>query len=155
MIYKICRVYTRSSDDLNDLYQEAVIQLWKAMPGFAGNAKVSTYIYRVVLNTALIHKRKERRRQAREEEGAQQLVEHAFETTRDEQDLPTIEMLYAAIHKLRKEDRMIIILYLEQKSYDEIAEITGLTKVNVGVRINRIKERLYNLLEKNKETYEG
>lgn len=151
MVYKICRAYTWSPDDLNDLYQEALIQLWKAMPSFEGKSKVSTFIYRVVLNTALIHKRKEKRRYGREEEAAKQLMEHAQSVEeREEPTTPTVEMLYAAIHQLREEDRMMIVLYLEQKSYEEIAEIVGITKTNVGVRIGRIKERLYRLLEKNK-----
>lgn len=134
----VCALFARSPDERDDLYQEIVLQLWRSFPGFRGDAKFSTWMYRVALNTALLSRRRGARR---------------IETTTDLDlaEAPSAEPLHdgddrlalqAAIRSLPSLDRAIILLYLEQHAHDEIAAITGLETKNVGVRIVRIKKRL-------------
>ena len=143
IIYKICKVYS-SAEDFEDLYQEVLINLWKSFKTFEGRSKLSTWLYRVVLNTALTYQRNSKKHKS------QVSIDHLYampdtgnQTTEKEKQ---IEHLYLAISKLKKDDRSIVLLYLEEKSYDEIAEISGLTISNVGVRINRVKKKLFQIL---------
>jgi RNA polymerase sigma-70 factor (ECF subfamily) len=142
MIYKICRVYS-SEDDFDDLYQEVLISIWKAMKSFKGEAKLSTWLYRVVLNTALTYSRNKKRRWSRL--SFVQLKE-SHEATESPKADDKIEHLYAAIKQLAKDERALILLYLDDKKYQEIADISGLSVSNVGVKINRLKKKLYELL---------
>lgn len=143
IIYKICRVYS-DKEDFDDLYQEVLISLWKSFKSFEGRSKWSTWLYRVALNTALTYQRKEKRRKG------DILYEDApdIAAPKDEKDEKEaeVERLYHAIAQLKKDDRSVILLYLDERKYEEIAEITGLTLSNVGVRVNRIKKKLFQLL---------
>lgn len=143
VIYKICRVYS-SDQDFEDLFQEVLISLWKSHDSFEGRSKLSTWIYRVALNTALTYQRKasKLRFKTSSEELPNLSTSYHYDTKREEQ----VERLYRAISQLKKDERSIILLYLEEKQYNEIAEITGLTTSNIGVRINRIKKKLFHLL---------
>lgn len=149
ILYKIGRSYTKDQADFEDLYQEMLIQLWQSFPRFKGASKLSTFIYRVVLNTALTHQRKNKR-QLQEvglEERAFRLAdtsqqESALEQEREQQ----INLLYDCINELKKDDRAIILLHLEGNSYEEMAEILGITVNNIGVRLLRVKKRLQKLL---------
>lgn len=154
VIYKICRAYTAEQADFEDLYQEILIQLWKALPGFSGKSKLSTWVYRVALNNALVYRRNLKRREdkqaryaaeARWEAG--QSSSHFSDDDVADKDQKGVELLYTCIRELPKADRALIILYLEEKKYHEIADITGLTSSNVGVKINRIKKKLYKMLK--------
>jgi len=149
ILYKIGRAYTSDQADFEDLYQEMLIQLWQSFSRFQGASKLSTFVYRVVLNTALTHQRKNKRqlqavgleeRAFRLADNSQQ--ESALEQEREEQ----INLLYTCINELKKEDRAIILLHLEGNSYDEMAEIMGITVNNIGVRLLRVKKRLQKLL---------
>lgn len=146
IIYKMSRVYADSSD-FDDLYQEIIIQIWRSFPRFSGESKESTWLYRVALNTALTYHRNESKRKERE---ANIDVVHPENTTANpQQKEQQIERLYAAISQLKKEDRWLIVLHLEGKTYDEMVEITGLSNSNIGVKLNRIKKKLMNLLTRN------
>jgi RNA polymerase sigma-70 factor (ECF subfamily) len=138
IVRRVCSLYAATSEDRDDLYQEIVLQLWRAYPGFRGDAKFSTWMYRVALNTALLSRRRGDRR-VRTTNDLDLADAPAVEPGRDDDDL---RALYAAIRTLPTLDRAIVLLYLEQHTHDEIAEITGLEPKNVGVRIVRIKKRL-------------
>ena len=139
IIYKVTRIYSNNSEDQKDLYQEIVYQLWKSYSSFKGDSKVSTWMYRVALNTAISHLKKEKRKghQVDLEKVLRDRIEHV-DTIMEER----ITLLYAHIKNLSIVERGIILLYLEDKNYEEIASITGFSSTNIGTRINRIKQKL-------------
>jgi RNA polymerase sigma-70 factor (ECF subfamily) len=143
IIYKICRVYS-SNEDFDDLYQEILINLWRSYQSFEGRSKVSTWLYRVALNTSLTYQRNTKKNKSHTT--LQALPELAAEESGVTDKNEQIEQLYLAISQLDKNDRSIMLLYLDEKSYDEIADITGLSQSNVGVKINRIKKKLFQIL---------
>ncbi len=146
ILFKIARVYSEDID-FDDLYQEMLINVWKSLRSFKGDSKVSTWLYRVALNTALSFKRNKNRKSIPSVDIIHaQAKAHEHSTEKEELEIE-IERLYAAIRKLKKEERSLILLYLEEKTYDEIADIIGITKTNVGVKVNRIKKKLYELLK--------
>ncbi|WP_299179863.1 sigma-70 family RNA polymerase sigma factor [uncultured Aquimarina sp.] len=139
VIFKITTVYTDQSEDQQDLYQEIVYQLWKAYDSFRGDAKVSTWMYRVALNTAITRLKKEKRKGNRV--GIDQIVLKQTENYNTEFE-EKLKILYAHIKMLSDLEKGLILLLLEGKKYEEIALITGLTPTNVGTRISRIKQKL-------------
>jgi RNA polymerase sigma-70 factor (ECF subfamily) len=139
IIYKIARMYTKGSDNMNDLYQDIVYQLWKYFDTFKGESKRSTWIYRVSLNTAITQWRKEKRK------GQKVDIEHLFLQKEDDYDDEfenRLKLVYAHIKKLDPVEKGLMLLLLEGKKYAEIAEITGFSASNVGTRISRIKKKL-------------
>jgi RNA polymerase sigma-70 factor (ECF subfamily) len=139
IIYKVTAVYCGNAEDQKDLYQEIVYQLWKSYESFRGDAKVSTWLYRIALNTSIAHINREKKRAP----GVP--VDIELLNIAVEQDTGTTErlnLLYAAIKTLNAAEKGIILLFLEGNSHDEIAAITGFTKTNVGTRLGRIKEKL-------------
>ncbi|MET1056308.1 MAG: RNA polymerase sigma factor [Pedobacter sp.] len=148
-IYRICRAYLYDVSYADDLYQEILFQVWKSIQGFKGKSKVSTWIYRIAVNTAISFNAKNRRHDYLPIPDAYQLpdIEMIPEKLEEEAKL---EKLRFCISQLAAQDRIIISLLLEKKSYKEIAEITGASLTNTGVRINRIKDRLLNLMEDKK-----
>ena len=147
IINKVIRIYAVDSEDRRDLFQEIVYQLWRNYGTFKGSARVSTWLYRVALNTAITSLRKRKKVPDQEELDEQYVhLSVSFDTTeRSEQ----VRQLYSAIRSLGEVDRAIIMLYLEDLSYLEIAEVLGLTEDNVGVKLNRIKSRLRVLIGAN------
>ncbi len=142
IIYKICRLYRDSREDQEDLFQEIVYQLWKSYPGFKRESKVSSWIYRIALNTAIAIYRKSKIFI----ENYQEFPEHIHPS--DEKIISeNEERLFWALRKLNDSEKAVISLYLEDFNYQEIAEITGLSESNVGVRLNRIKNRLKEILK--------
>lgn len=137
VIYKVCYMYATGTDHLNDLYQEVVINLWKAFPNFRGESKVSTWIYRIGLNTCVSFYRKSKVR-PEVVPLTVDLEDFAYEESKTSQ----LRELYRLINRLNPLERALILLWLEEKSYVEIADITGLTRSNVAVKLNRIKEKL-------------
>jgi len=138
IIIKVCRLYTHSQEDFEDYYQEVCLQIWRSKDNFKGNAQWSTWIYRLSLNVCLTLLKKKQKKQQHLDAN-----EHLISTTEFETDpLDELDQLYIAIRKLSEIDRALILLYLEEKSYREIAEILGTNPNNVGVRIKRIKEKL-------------
>ncbi len=143
VIYKVCYLYTTPDTTLADLYQEVVLNLWKAFPKFRHECKVSTWIYRIALNTCISFIRKERH--------MPEIVTLSQDFDRMDEDDGTqamLRQLYRMINRLGQLEKSIILLYLEEKSYEEIAEITGLTQTNVATRLSRIKEKLRKMKDK-------
>lgn len=143
IIGKVCRMYCTEQADVEDLFQEIVLQLWKAWPGFNQQSKVSTWLYRISLNTAITRLRRSRARPVFRPLG--------FDQDSYAEPPPRMDMQYApelqqAISMLNKFDKSLLLLYLDDKPYNEIAEILGLSVSNVGVKINRIKKKLKELL---------
>ncbi|WP_299436820.1 sigma-70 family RNA polymerase sigma factor [uncultured Aquimarina sp.] len=139
VIFKITTIYTDQSEDQQDLYQEIVYQLWKAYDTFRGDSKISTWMYRVALNTAITRLKKEKRNGSRV--GIDQVILKQTENYNTEFE-EKLKVLYAYIKMLNDLEKGLILLLLEGKKYEEIALITGLTPSNVGTRISRIKQKL-------------
>lgn len=145
IIYKIARTYSKSTEDRNDLYQEIVYQLWKSFHTFKGNSKISTWIYRVALNTSVSQWRKEKK------SGQKVNLDNLFLKQPEAYD-PELEnrlaLVYEQIDQLNQIEKGIMLLVLEGKKYDEIAEITGFSASNIGTRISRIKSKMKQRIEK-------
>ena len=145
IIYKITRIYSNNTEDQKDLYQEIVCQLWKSYSSFKENSKISTWMYRIALNTAISNLKKEKRK------GSKVSIENLLLNQMDQVDTvmeERITLLYAHIKELSIVERGIILLHLEGKNYDEIATITGFTNTNIGTRLARIKEKLKTQIKK-------
>ncbi|MFY7787927.1 MAG: RNA polymerase sigma factor [Thermoflexibacteraceae bacterium] len=143
IIHKICHVYCSNAEDRQDLFQEVLLNAWRSYSSFANLSKFSTWLYKVALNTALMYQRSHRKQEQITWLDLQQLQQKAIETdTSNEQ----IQRLYQAIAHLDEHEKSIVILYLDELSYKEIAEIVGITENNVGVKLNRIKQKLKQLL---------
>ena len=140
ILYKICRVYRSAPEDRKDLFQEIVYQLWKSVPGFRGQSAFSTWMYRVALTTAIADFRKPRPPLRYVE----QLPDRPGEPGNPEE---ARERLFQAIGALAPAEKALITLYLEDLSYREIAAITGLSENNVGVKLNRIRHKIEQLLK--------
>ena len=140
IVYKVASLYTQTTQDREDLFQEIVINLWKAYPGFRGDSKVSTWIYRISLNTAITNYRQKKNKVRYEP--MDHLVHNEVGMPSRDGQLDQLSILYQAIEVLPKIDKAIILLFLEEKSYREISQIMGITTANVGMRIKRIKEKL-------------
>jgi RNA polymerase sigma-70 factor, ECF subfamily len=138
LVFKIVRAYARSAMDQDDLFQEVTVQLWRSIPSFRHESAVTTWIYRVSLNTAMRCLRKERKHTQTEELDQAQHVLQENQVHVDEQ----LAWLYEEIHKLNEIDRSITLLMLDGLSYKEMSAIIGITESNVGVKINRIKKHL-------------
>ncbi|MDF7818425.1 sigma-70 family RNA polymerase sigma factor [Runella sp. MFBS21] len=145
LVHSLCSLYFAQYEDRKDMFQEIVLQLWKAYPAFNHQSKVSTWIYRISLNTVFTKLRKEKSRPKNEpySDDAYQVsaAEHSLELTQ------ATEELYHAIAQLGDLDKAIIMLYLEEHSYEEIAGILNLSRTNISTRINRIKTKLEKLLK--------
>ena len=143
IIIKICRAYTNSQEDFEDYYQEVCLQIWRSRDKFKKESEWSTWIYRLSLNVCLtLVKSKKRKHQYFNTDSLpEQVIEDSKAFT--DEDLNT---LYKAIKQLAEIDRALILLYLEEKSYVEMAEIIGTNANNIGVRIKRIKQRLKKIL---------
>ncbi|HYG20459.1 MAG TPA: sigma-70 family RNA polymerase sigma factor [Ohtaekwangia sp.] len=135
---KVSRVYCPDPDDREDLFQEMMYQLWKSYANFDGLAKFSTWMYRVCLNTALTYRRKKEKERNQPLSGAHDQIALHDEQTNDH----AIAMLFDAIATLSPVNKAIVLLYLENMSYAEIASVTGMTTSNVSVRLVRIKKEL-------------
>jgi RNA polymerase sigma-70 factor (ECF subfamily) len=141
IIFKVIRLYIKHEEDERDLFQEILFQAWKSYPRFDGRSKFSTWLYRVGLNTVLTFKRRPQL-MVPHEDMASLHVSAADKPLKDES-----ESLYHAIRELNELDRMIITLHLDGYENEEIAEITGLTKNNVAVKLHRIKDGLIQILK--------
>lgn len=141
IIYKICRLYRDSLEDREDLFQEIVYQLWKAVPSFRGEARISSWLYRVAINTAIAAFR----RKMPDISLAVEIPDMAEEGPDQAAELRK-EQLFTALKKLDESERAIIVLYLDDFSYRQIGEITGISENHVGVKLNRIKTKLQKLI---------
>lgn len=139
ILFKITTVYTDNGDDQKDLYQDIVFQLWKSFDSFRNESKISTWMYRIALNTALtrINKKKRKGHSVPIDQVVLKQTEQ-YDTEFEER----IKLLYHHIKQLNVLEKGLILLLLEGKKYEEIAEISGLSPSNVGTRISRIKQKL-------------
>lgn len=142
MLHKVCNVYCQSADDRQDMFQEIVIQLWKAYPRFRGDSKFSTWLYRIALNTAISDLRKQQRRVKLT---FPEEVPLQMPLSEDREKQEQVQQLYKAIAGLSEIEKAIVMLYLDDKSYDEMEEILGINQNNLRVKMNRVKEKLRKL----------
>ena len=144
IIHKICRLYTNNEVEHEDLFQEISIQLWRSYNRFEGKSKFSTWMYRVGLNTAITLYRKEKKRLNTQPLNDQftAIAQEEYNAQVDEQ----MAWLYQKIKDFSEIDKALVLLYLEDKRYDEIAETLGISAGNARVKMNRIKERLKKIL---------
>lgn len=141
IIYKLVSLYALDAEDKKDMYQEVLLQAWKAWPAFRGEAKFSTWLYRICLNTLLTFARKKSKVDYRE---SLEEVSPVIENRTDEKD--AVRRLQKAIRGLAETDRAIISMHLDGYDNSEIAEITGISNNNVAVKLYRIKQQLANFL---------
>jgi RNA polymerase sigma-70 factor (ECF subfamily) len=150
LMFKVVRAYAALPNDQDDLFQEILLQLWRSIPGFDGEAKETTWIYRVALNTAMVWKRGKLRRRKKHHrtiikfDELPDIQQNSGQLTSEQR---IIDRLYAAIQVLPKIDSTLVFMYLDGLSYDEMAEIIGISKSNVGVKLNRAKKQLAQLLK--------
>lgn len=139
LLFKVIRSYAVHEDDQNDLFQDVCLQVYRSIPNFKGNAAVTTWLYRITLNTAIKWSTKERKYL----DGHQALgqAEHVLIANEDEGD-DRLKWLYNQIRALNEVDRSLTLLLLEGYSYKEMAEILGISDNNLGVKIHRIKKQL-------------
>ncbi|MEQ8245817.1 RNA polymerase sigma factor [Fulvivirga sp.] len=147
IIHNVCRIYTDTTTDHHDLFQEILLQLWKGYHNFKGDAKVSTWIYRVSLYTAITYIKKVMKERKLNEEVL-------MESTYEQKDEDTYEeLLQGAIERLNENQKALITLYLDDKSYKEMSSILGISESNVGARINRLKSKLKDIFNQSKDGY--
>lgn len=146
IIHKICRIYTDDEFSHEDLFQEIVLQLWRSYDTYKGDAKFSTWMYRVSLNTAIILIRKKNRTIV-----TSSIDYHPIHINADDRDTETeeqLQMLYAGIKLLNEVDRALVLMYLEDLPYKDIAETIGISEVNARVKMNRAKQKLKEIISK-------
>lgn len=143
LIQKVCNLYTASVQDRQDLFQEIVIQLWRAIPKFRQESKLTTWMYRVALNTAISSYRKQQR-----DITTTDIDFTTAELTDDNEGAEKeekLKVLYTAIGHLPEIEKAIVLLYLDDKSYEEMEDILGINQNNLRVKMNRVKEKLRQL----------
>jgi RNA polymerase sigma-70 factor (ECF subfamily) len=143
IILKISRAYTTNAADKEDLINDIALELWKSFRRFKGDSKVSTWIYRVALNTSMNYKRKREKDRLFFPDDLNRFENQHL--INDQPDASNSEILYQCIDELSQLNKAIILLYLDGNSHEEISEITGISKTNVGTRISRIKEEIRDL----------
>jgi len=142
IIHKISILYSSTHHDKEDLFQEICLQLWRSYTRFRGDSSFSTWMYKVALNTAISYIRKGQR-----EIPVENIIPVYNESADDDSNDEYSNLLYNAIGKLSRVDRALILLWLDEKSYEEISSIIGITKTNVSVKLVRIKKTLENMLK--------
>ena len=146
IIIKICRAYTDTQEDFEDYYQEVCLQIWRTRNNYNGKAEWSTWIYRLSLNVCMTLLKKRRTKRKHFSSAAVNAEVLSAKDDANKKEAP-IAQLYKAIRQLSEVDRAVILLYLEEQSYKDIADIMGTNPNNIGVRIKRIKTRLKKLLD--------
>ena len=136
-IYTVCYMFSKDADEVNDLFQEILVNLWKGLQSYEGDKFINTWVWRVSLNTCINHSKKQKRAL---EKVPLDVNINLFEDMDD--DSMQIRQLYDRINRLGYIDRSIILMWLENLSYDEIGSILGITANNVSVKLVRIREKL-------------
>ena len=134
-IYTVCYMFSKDTDEVNDLFQEVLVNLWKGMSSFKGRSDIRTWIYRIALNTCISMDRKKKI-------ATIPLSMDANLFQDQDEDTKQVKLLHNRINKLQPFDKAIVLLWLENISYDEIGEIVGISTKNVASRLFRIKEKL-------------
>ena len=147
-VMKVARAYTLTNDDCQDLAQEILLQAWRSLPRFKGNATPATWFYRVALYTAMNWHRKDQPRRTKQQPllEVQTVDRNGSDSLEQAQHRDTVEQLYKAIHQLPKADAALVLLYLDEFSYREMAEVLGISESNVGVKLNRAKKALSEMM---------
>lgn len=138
ILHKLCRVYTNDNTEYEELFQEMMIRIWQSLDNFRGESQLSTWLYRVCINMALnfrVKLKKEKRFVTLDEDFS---IPFSFADETDAQ----LKQLYAAIREFKPIDRALVSLYLDEKSYEEIAQILGISKTNVATKLMRLKQKL-------------
>jgi RNA polymerase sigma-70 factor (ECF subfamily) len=150
-VMKVARAYTLTSDECQDLAQEILLQAWQSLPRFEGKASPATWFYRVALHTAMNWQHKDKPRRSRQQPllEVQVLAPEGANSADQAQQREIVEQLYNAIHQLPKTDAALVLLYLDEMSYREMAEVLGITESNVGVKLNRAKKALSERMKEN------
>jgi RNA polymerase sigma-70 factor (ECF subfamily) len=145
LIHKVCNLYGRTTTDREDLFQEIVVQLWKAYPKFRGESKFSTWLYRISLNTAIsgLRKRKNHISSFEPDNLPTDIHDEVYNVEKEMK----LDLLYSAMRELSEIERAIVMLYLEDKPYEEMEDILGINQNNLRVKMNRIKEKLRKLVK--------
>jgi RNA polymerase sigma-70 factor (ECF subfamily) len=138
VIYKVCLIYATDDDVLNDLYQEVLLNLWTSFPRFQNECKESTWLYRVALNTCITYIRKESTRIPT----IPLTIDMESILEEQEEHGSLLRKMYRMINRLEKPERAILMLWLEDNSYEEIADVMNISKANVGMKLMRIREKL-------------
>jgi len=148
-IYRICRGYLADRDEVEDLYQEILLNVWKSLRSFRADSKLNTWVFRVAVNTALLYRKRYSRRKevfARDLTGIEAVAEEGKEVAQEKER--KLRILRKCIVALPKQERLIISLSLEGLRYEDIAEVVGIKANYVGVKINRIKTKLGKMISK-------
>lgn len=138
-IYTVCYMFSNDEDEVNDMFQDTLVNLWKGFASFRKESKASTWIYRVALNTCISADRKKKRRKEERLSMNINLYEDADDDSRQ------VQQLHKLIGRLGLVDRALVLMWLENMSYDEIGDILGISAKNVSVKLVRIKEKLKNI----------
>lgn len=148
-VMKVARAYTLTSEECQDLAQEILLQAWRSLPKFEGKASAATWFYRVALHTAMNWQRKDKPRRSRQQPllEVQTVATDGTDSAEQVQQREIVEQLYKAIHHLPKTDAALVLLYLDELSYREMAEVLGISESNVGVKLNRAKKALSELMK--------
>jgi len=141
VIYKVCHSYSDNQEDFEDYYQEICYQIWKSLDSFQRKSKLSTWIYRIALNVCFMQLKKKKKKINTVVNEGYDLIDE-FDTEQEE----NLQLLYKAIRCLESTERALMILYLEDKSYKEMADILGITVTNIGARVNRTKKKLKTIM---------
>ena len=139
-IYTVCYMFSQDEEEVNDLFQETLINMWKGIDSFREESKISTWIYRVALNTCLLQERKKKK-----EVKKVPLTMNVNFFQDDDANAAQVRLLHQRIGKLGLVDRALVMMWLEGMSYDEIGSVMGISAQNVGVKLFRIKELLKKL----------
>jgi RNA polymerase sigma-70 factor (ECF subfamily) len=143
MLYKVCNLYCYSEADREDLFQEIIVQLWRSYPKFREEAKFSTWLYRIALNTAISDLRKQKKHISPVDPGILPTEIQDIQYAKEQEE--QLQQLYTAIDRLTEVEKAIVMLYLENKDYEEMEEILGIRQNNLRVKMNRIREKLRKL----------
>jgi len=150
IVVKIAKAYTNTTHDLEDLTNDIIIEMWRSFDTFKGQSDISTWMYRVALNTSMNYRRKKKRDSIFTFWSDPKQFESLHWFT-EQDDTPEIEHLYWCIDQLDAINKVIILLYLDEKTHEEIALITGISKTNVGTRIGRIKKQIKEIIHHQKQ----
>ncbi|PVX50958.1 RNA polymerase sigma-70 factor (ECF subfamily) [Balneicella halophila] len=145
IIHKVCRTYADSDEEHKDMFQEVVLQLWSSFDSFKEESKFSTWMYRVALNTAITLFRKKKKAITTTE--IEEYHSHQYKEIVEHDKQEEIDILYKSIKQLTEIERALVLLYLEEKPYKEIAETIGITEGNARVKINRVKVKLKEIMQ--------
>ena len=151
-IYRICCFYIQDDDDRKDLYQEILANIWRGLDRFEGRSKISTWIYRIAVNTSMAYFKKQNR-ENNKMEIIDQEIKRGVTNASNENEQEAIKSLHQAISNLNKMEKAIVSLMLEEVSQKEIAHILGFTENNIRVKIHRLKNRLKSILKTENHGY--